>query len=881
MPNEQEPGMGKGIHYWIDYNKIKNEKGERIEFDNHPFLFPIYADSSQFLTARKPAQVGMSTLEILKNHYDAKEMQIDIIYTLPTDADVKTFVGGKVNRIIANNKCMLADVADKDSIEQKQVGNSMIYFRGTWTKKAAIMVTADRLSHDEKDSSKLDVIADYQARLQHSKYKQIHTFSHPSLPEIGVDKDWLDSDQKHWLIKCTHCNAWQYLTWNTEDPKKMSIDMIKKIFLCKKCGGEITNLDRKLGQWVPRYDINKKKFSGYWLSLLMAPWMTAEDIIKKWQDPEITTEFFYTKVLGKPYADGTAKLLRHHFTQNLTGEQYAPGKDERIIIGIDTGLKIDFVLGNKHGLFHSGDCEDYDVLDEFMERWPKAIAVIDQGGDLIGSRKFAARWPGRVFLCMLTGDRTTKDLTKFGKGDEYGTCTADRNRMIQLVVDEFREKRIPIHGTEDDWFEYYEDWNRLSKIKIIDPDTNVVKGYKWARNGRDHLCFVAGTKILTANGEKNIEDITTNDRVLTRKGYRNVLHSGISNSDAETVIAKFTDGTLFEATPEHPIYTQRGLIPLYATVFCDMIETWKTNQLYSKQLHIGDIQKQKTEQTEFTMFPVGFIGKEVLVDCMKKYGKISMVKFLKVLLFITKTAIHSITRLKIWNVLPRQNTSKSIIRIYGAIQRLEKRCLKHLKEENQTVINGMERKRVKNIVERTLINIYIAIHEKINLTVKYAETFIQLLRLAIINTVPVYAGGIRVESDTRKIMMKKESASSVQNYLLQTNTGEGKLAQGYVQLKKLVKQKEKKRVYSLFIEDQHEYYANGILVGNCMATVFWRVGMRKFLGIGSIVSSDDKLKPNSYMVNPDQTVEFDPDELFNQGVQKSLDANEELDLDID
>ena len=150
----------------------------------------------------KAAQIGLSTLAILKNHNDARNKKIDIIYTLPTDGDVRTFVGGKVNRIIVNNKSMLKDVADKDSVEQKQVGNSMIYFRGTWTKKAAIMVTADRLVHDEKDSSKLDIIADYQARLQHSKYKEIYTFSHPSLPETGIHQDWLKSDQKHWHIEC-------------------------------------------------------------------------------------------------------------------------------------------------------------------------------------------------------------------------------------------------------------------------------------------------------------------------------------------------------------------------------------------------------------------------------------------------------------------------------------------------------------------------------------------------------------------------------------------------------------------------------------------------------------------------------------------------------
>jgi len=473
-----------GILDWMIENKIKNEKGGAIEFDNHPFLLDIYDDQSQNICIMKPAQVGLSTLAIIKNHADAKQQKMDIIYTLPTDGDVNTFVSGKVNRIIANNQCMLDDVADKDSIQQKQMDESMIYFRGTWTKKAAIMVTADRLVHDEKDSSKLEIIADYQARLQHSKFKQTHTFSHPSLPETGLHSDFLKSDQKHWFVKCPHCNHWQFMSWDLENEKKMSVDLDMQQFVCKKCHGVLEDWVRATGQWVAKKA--NAEWSGYWISQLFAPYKSAKDIIETYRNPETTDEFFYTKVLGLPYADATAKLLRDSFFQNLTGKLWNPPKDERIVIGIDTGLRLDYVIGCKKGLFFQGDCDDYGELNALMERWTKAIAVIDAGGDLIGSRAFAEKWRGRVYICYLTGDKNKNELINWGKGDEHGAVSADRNRMIQLVIDEFRTKRCPVHGTEADWYEYWTDWNSLSKLKIRDPDTGVVKGYKWVRSGRDH-----------------------------------------------------------------------------------------------------------------------------------------------------------------------------------------------------------------------------------------------------------------------------------------------------------------------------------------------------------------------------------------------------------
>ena len=477
------------IHDWLIIEKIKNEKGEPIEFDNHRFLVDIYGDQAQNLVVMKAAQIGMTTCEMLKSHFDAKKYNIDQVYTLPTDSDVRVMVGGKTNRIIANNPCMLKDVKDKDSVESKQVGDAMIYYRGSWTKKSAMMTPADRLIHDELDASRLDIIADYQARLQHSKLKQTHVFSHPSLPETGVHNWWLASDQKHWFVKCPHCNHWQYLSWNTEEPKKMSIDLEKKIFICKKCRKKLTNYVRREGQWVAKHP--DRPISGYWVPLLIAPWISAEYIVDKYQNKDTTPEFFYTKILGLPYADGSSKLLRNSFFQNLTGKIWAPDTDERIVMGIDTGLRLDYVLGNRQGLFFQGDCADYKALDDIMERWSRCIAFIDAGGDLIGSRAFAERWVGRVFLVYFVGDRNQEEIFTFGKGDDHRTVKVERNRGIQLVIDEFRNKRIAVHGTEEDWYSYWLDWNNLSKLKVLDPDTNVVKGYKWTRSGRDHLALAS------------------------------------------------------------------------------------------------------------------------------------------------------------------------------------------------------------------------------------------------------------------------------------------------------------------------------------------------------------------------------------------------------
>jgi hypothetical protein len=112
--------------------------------------------------------------------------------------------------------------------------------------------------------------------------------------------------------------------------------------------------------------------------------------------------------------------------------------------------------------------------------------VIDAGGDFIGAQEFFQRWPGRVFKAYAGEDRKNNELFRWGTEEEQGQVIYDLNRTWQLVADEFREHRIPLQGTENDWWEYWLDWKNMSRIKVVDDKTGMFKGIKWVRNGRNH-----------------------------------------------------------------------------------------------------------------------------------------------------------------------------------------------------------------------------------------------------------------------------------------------------------------------------------------------------------------------------------------------------------
>lgn len=469
------------IHCFIEAYNIKNEQGLPLDFKDRMFLWDIYTDMSPFQAIIKPPQIGMTVLETIKSLWVAKNKKKDIIYTLPTQSDVTDMAGGKVNRIIAQNPILKQWVKEHDSVEQKTVGDSIIYYRGTFTTKQAMMVSSGLNIHDEVDASKSDVVEQYETRLQANKDGWRWYFSHPTLVGLGIHKYFLLSDQKHWFIKCPHCNEEQYLSWDTSSPEKMSIDIDKEIFVCKKCKKELSDDDRRKGRWVKRFN-DGRQFSGYWISQLMCPWISAQKICRDYR--EKTPDYFYNYVLGLPYAGSGNQVTSTIIERNLIDRLHS--YEGRVIIGVDSGLPMWVVIGTSEGIFYFGSVKNWSEIEAFMRRWPNSIVVGDQGGDLIGIRDLQQKYPNRVFLAYYRRDRKSQSIIKWGENEEFGTVLIDRNKAIQLVIDEMTDRRFPLYGNKTDYHDFITHWLNIYRV-IQEDKSTLTPQYMWERNGPDHL----------------------------------------------------------------------------------------------------------------------------------------------------------------------------------------------------------------------------------------------------------------------------------------------------------------------------------------------------------------------------------------------------------
>ncbi len=466
---------------WVKH--IVNESGLPLEFENHKFLIDIYNDLSPLQVILKAPQVGATTMHVLKALWVASHLDKQIIYTLPTATDMYEMVSGGFNRIIAQNEELAELVHENDTMEHKTVGaNGLIRFRGTFSAKQALMVTSDLNIHDEVDASDAAIITQYETRLQAKADGWRWYFSHPSLAGHGVDVYWNQSDKKEWYITCNNCNYEQILQW----PE--SVDMGRGEYQCRECHTVLTDNMRSSGIWRAT---SVGLFSGYHISQLMCPWISCRKIIEAYEDPLKTKQYFYNYVLGLPYAESEDLITTSQVLQNVSSDFNA--QQDRVIIGVDTGLPIYYTLMNGDGVFNFGKCEapskyydPYKQLEGFLLRWPKSILVSDQGGDLIGIRQLQAKYPGRVYLCFYRKDRKRKEMIYWGENEELGTVIADRNRLLQMIVEQLREgNRIKLNGTKEEWLPFAEHWANMVRVK---EETPYGIEYKWEKNnGRpDH-----------------------------------------------------------------------------------------------------------------------------------------------------------------------------------------------------------------------------------------------------------------------------------------------------------------------------------------------------------------------------------------------------------
>jgi len=345
----------------------------------------------------------------------------------------------------------------------------------------------------------------------------------------------------------------------------------------------------------------------------------------------------------------------------------------------------------------------------------------------------------------------------------------------------------------------------------IDCDTEYISQVLDYSEGEepDDACFVAGTRIATLKGDKNIEDVKIGDYVITPYGLDKVISAGT------TGIREVVKNIGLVGTRKHKIFNKlinnfSPLDSLTSIISCDIISLrglikWQI----LKQLYLTIKNIEKLQRTDIISISALIQKEKIIISCIELFGNIIIKKqFLKGTMCIIKILIKTIMIFLIWKFYQVANISHCMVNIFIKVLSIKKKIGSGLKLYVIKLKRGIKAILAENGINNTL-GVHCQKHGNI-VNKRNVSSVIKVIlqKLALLCIVLKYAGIVIVMDMVEFI---KKHVNTVIRYTKQNKQKESS-AQTIAKACTVI---GKKKVYNLKVENSGVYYANGILVSNC------------------------------------------------------------------
>ncbi len=327
------------------------------------------------------------------------------------------------------------------------------------------------------------------------------------------------------------------------------------------------------------------------------------------------------------------------------------------------------------------------------------------------------------------------------------------------------------------------------------------------RIGKSPDCFIAGTKVLTINGLRNIEDLRKGDLVATPFGFSKVIkRHKIKVKSLSKVI--FSDGSTLIGTPNHRVMTSSGWVALsklsidnkavsamgsLSWRLLDLLFTRKPNTGFKHQVDTTQKTEGRTRKRDFFIESSGqsFTG-----------------LFQKAITSITKMVIGQTTPSRIWSALKRDGINQCTSRRDGQTRSCESQCLRTCREPLNYPKSGIEAKKGSNGTASMGGRLGKTARRKLNAP----ASFVEKSSLPGSKEPDSVASDATRKTSTSTITKIKECVVFVAKAIRCFGFQRASLVPLVVETNSTGKPEE---VFNLTLEEENAYFANGILVENC------------------------------------------------------------------
>jgi len=470
----------------------------------HEYQRDMMVDEAKTQVIMKGAQLGITQIEVLRVLHGliVGKYPKGVLYLFPTRDDVSDFSKGRFQPLIESNPEFIGNfVKSTDATNIKRIGQGLLYLRGAkvaqkigGVKKTASQlksIPVDSIRFDEYDEMDQEMIELAKYRISHSDVGELIKLGTPSIPDWGIHKEYLASDQKKWFLKCEACNEWTCL--EEEFPECIKIDGEGKAHrVCKKCGKDLVLGN---GQWVKA--IQDAEISGYHISQLNSPKVDPRIILEEYTDPPNGNySEIYNSRLGLPYIAAENRLNEGQI-YSLCRNEPAPYKSEGpCAMGVDVGRLLHVVVASKVtesiiDVEYIASVSSFSDVHDIAKRFNVRSAVVDYKPEIHKARRFQEEEDYEVFLCEYRFHQ--RGEAEFDEGK--GFVTVNRSEICDDTYDKVVTPgcfRLPRRSEVVN--EYARQMCNTAKVLEEQPDGSKI--YKYIKLGDDHFYHATNYLLL-------------------------------------------------------------------------------------------------------------------------------------------------------------------------------------------------------------------------------------------------------------------------------------------------------------------------------------------------------------------------------------------------
>lgn len=448
-----------------------------LSFEKFPWQKEILNSMGPFVTVQKAAQMGFSVAGLIKSLYMVDEKKTDVLYVLPTQNLAGDFAKARLDQMVALSPPLHGMFIGSNNVGLKTTADhSHIFIRGSVAESGLVSVPVGCVIVDEFDRCNKDAMPLVLERMAAHEAKHFFGLSTPTLPNLGINKQYLLGTQERFRFPCPSCGKKIELLWPDKNHKgnieicgthSTDPDCHKSRFICNECGAYLPHESKSdwlaKACWEATNPVHGHR--SFHINQMYGPKMTPGELVVAYfqgQSDDAMLVQFVNQKLGEPHLLEGARLtdkiidtcLRDHRLEDSRPEY----GDRMVVMGVDVGTFLDIVIAEYlyerepgYEPHLNSICKvlwsarlagsDFEILDRLMPEWQIQYCCIDFQPETVLAKAFARRFHGYASVVQYRKGTTGYEIKEAEDDDRVSILTVDRTAFLDMSLGRLHKQR--------------------------------------------------------------------------------------------------------------------------------------------------------------------------------------------------------------------------------------------------------------------------------------------------------------------------------------------------------------------------------------------------------------------------------------------------------